>query len=220
MTVPSTHSGFEFAKSVLASPRVSAALTTTIVGTGVFSFALHQLFGWPGFIAVLGGLFVLAVLSLAAQWREIGWNGLLPISLIGFIGWASVSIFWSQYRWGTLGGLAYLLVFTVLAIYVALARDTIQLVRAFGDVLRFALGLSLAMEIFSGLLIDTPIHFLGITAHIDDLVRAPITEPHEHNNSLGLSRSSASSRCGPNAARSLPQATAKAPSFWERSLFY
>jgi O-antigen ligase len=127
---------------------------------------------------------VLAVLSLAAQWREIGWNGLLPISLIGFIGWAAVSIFWSQYRWGTLGGLAYLIVFTMLAIYVALARDTIQIVRAFGDVLRFALGLSLAMEIFSGLLIDTPIQFLGITAQIADL--GPITGLMNTTDQLGL----------------------------------
>src|SRR5580698_6430370 len=150
-------SGRDLARAIFASPRLTAALTTTIVGTAVFSFALHQLIGWAGFVAILGGLLVLSIVSLATQWRMIGWNGLLPISLMGFVGWAGVSIFWSQYHWATLGGLAYLGVFAVLGIYVALARDTIQVVRAFGDVLRFALAVSLALEVFSGILIDTPI---------------------------------------------------------------
>ena len=142
------------------------------------------MFGWAGFIAILGGLFVLAIISLAAQWRMIGWNGLLPISLMGFVGWAGVSIFWSQYHWATLGGLAYLGVFAVLGIYVALARDTIQVVRAFGDVLRFALALSLAVEVFSGILIDTPIRFLGITGRIAEL--GPITGLMNTTDQLGI----------------------------------
>src|SRR5580692_8832981 len=96
------HSGGELARAIFASPRLTAALTTTIVGTAVFSFALHQLIGWAGFIAILAGLLVLSVISLAVQWRMIGWNGLLPISLMGFVGWAGVSIFWSQYHWATL----------------------------------------------------------------------------------------------------------------------
>jgi hypothetical protein len=181
---PTPLSGFELAKAMLASPRLSAALTTTIIGGTVFTFALRQLIGWAGFVAILSALVVLAVLSLMSQWREIGWNGLLPISLLGFIGWAGVTFFWSQYHWASLGGLAYLLVFTVLGIYVALARDTIQIVRAFGDVLRFALALSLAMEIFSGLLIDAPIHFLGITGRIATL--GPVTGLLNTTDQLGI----------------------------------
>ncbi|HEX4058517.1 MAG TPA: O-antigen ligase family protein [Galbitalea sp.] len=174
----------ELAGAIFASPRLTAALTTTIVGTAVFSFALRQLIGWPGFIAILGGLLVLAITSLAAQWRLIGWNGLLPISLMGFVGWAGASILWSQYHWATLGGLAYLGVFAVLGIYVALARDAIQVVRAFGDVLRFALAVSLAMEVFSGVLIDTPIRFLGITGRIATL--GPITGVMNTTDELGI----------------------------------
>ncbi len=122
--------------------------------------------------------------SLAAQWREIAWNGLLPISLMAFVGWAGISFFWTAYHWLTLGGLAYLVAFTVLGIYVALARDTIQIVRTFGDVLRFVLGLSLSVEIFSGLLIDRPIHFLGVTGQIASL--GPIQGLLDTRDQLGL----------------------------------
>jgi O-antigen ligase len=106
------------------------------------------------------------VLALVAQWREIGWSGLLPISLIAFVGWAGVSFFWSHYHWSSLAGLSYLLAFTLLGIFIALARDTIQIVRTFGNVLRFALATSLALEIFSGILVNRPIHILGINGRI------------------------------------------------------
>ncbi len=180
----SSHPGRELATLMLSSPRLTAALTTTIVGAGAFSFALHRLLGWAGFIAVLVGLVVLAVLSLVAQWREIGWRGLLPISLLGFIGWACISFVWSQYHWASVAGISYLLAFTLLGIYVALARDTIQIVRSFGDVLRVVLAVSLSMEILSGILIDTPIHFLGITGRLDEL--GPITGVLNTSDQLGL----------------------------------
>jgi O-antigen ligase len=159
----------ELAKAILASPRLSSALTTATIGTAVFTFVLHQLIGWPGLLAIISGLIVLTVLSLVAQWQEIGWSGLLPISLLVFVGWSGVSIFWSQYHWATLAGIVYLLAFTVLGIFVALARDTIQIVRAFGNVLRAVLGVSLALEIFSGLLIDTPIPYFGLTGRLGNL---------------------------------------------------
>jgi len=179
---PLTFAGF--ARNFLGSPRFSAALTTTIIGSAVFSFALHQLIDWPGYIAILAGLVVLAVASLGAQWREIGWSGLLPISLLGFVGWSCATIFWSAYHWATLAGLLYLLAFAILGVYVALARDTIQIVRAFGDVLRFALALSISAEIFSGILIDTPLRFLGINGRIAQL--GPITGLMNTTDQFGL----------------------------------
>ena len=184
MAPPTPLSAFELTKAILGSPRLTAALTTTILGATVFAFALHQLMGWAGYIAILAALVGLAVLSLAAQWREIGWNGLLPISLLALLGWAAASFFWSQYHWESLGGLSYLAAVTVFGIYVALARETIQIVRAFGDVLRFTLALSLAMEILSGILIDTPIHFLGIDGRIAEL--GPITGLLHTTDQLGI----------------------------------
>jgi O-antigen ligase len=172
------------AKAILASPRLTAALTSISIGTAVFTFALHQLIGWAGLIGILSGLVTLTVLSLTAQWREIGWSGLLPISLIVFIGWAGVSIFWTQYHWATLAGLAYLLAFTVLGIFVALARDTIQIVRSFGDVLRLTLALSLAAEILSGVLLNRSFELLGIDGRIAYL--GPITGLQNTSDQLGL----------------------------------
>jgi hypothetical protein len=177
-------SAIELARTILASAPLAKALSTASIGAAVFAYPLHQLLGWAGLIAVLSALVVFTVLSLVAQWREIGWSGLLPISLIAFVGWAGVSFFWSQYHWATVAGLAYLLAFTVLGIYVALARDTIQIVRSFGDVLRFALGLSLALEIFSGVLINRPIHLLGIDGRIAYL--GPIQGLFETRDQLGL----------------------------------
>lgn len=169
---------------ILASPRLTAALSTVSIGTAILSYAIRQTIGWPGLIGVLIGLVALTMASLAAQWRAIEWRGLLPISLLVFVGWASVSLFWSQYQWATLASLAYLGAFTLIALYVALARDTIQIVRAFGDVLRLVLGASLVLEIFSGILIDAPIRFLGIAG---DIARfGPIQGLLGTRNQLGL----------------------------------
>lgn len=153
----------------LASPRFIAALTTAIVGVSASSFALRQLMGWAGLVAILSALVLLAIASFFASREVVEWRGLLPVSLLAFLAWAGLSLAWSQYRWATLGGLAYLGCFTIVGLYVALLRDSIQVVRAFGDVLRFVLAVSLCLEIFAGILIDAPIGFLGIAGKLDEL---------------------------------------------------
>jgi exopolysaccharide production protein ExoQ len=69
---------------------------------------------------------------------------------------------WSQYNWASVGGVAYALAFAALGLYIALVRDTIQVVRGVGNALRFVLTVSLALEVLSGIIIDTPLGFLGI----------------------------------------------------------
>src|SRR5690606_28204978 len=69
-------------------------------------------------------------------------------------------------------------------VFIALTRDTIQIVRAWGDVLRIVLGVSLALEVFSGILIDAPIPFLGIQGRIAEL--GPISGVLQTRNQLGL----------------------------------
>lgn len=163
--VPLSDRGLAF----FATPQFTAALTTAIIGAQLCSLLLMNLIGWPGVIGILGGLVALATLSLIAKAGEIEWNGLLPLSLLVFACWACLSIFWSQYQWATFGSLAYFVAVTALGIYVALVRDTIQIARAFGDVLRFGLVVSVVLEIFSGLLVDAPIHFLHIQGRLDEL---------------------------------------------------
>jgi O-antigen ligase len=91
---------------------------------------------------------------------------------------------WSGYTVISLAGIGYQLVFAFLAIYIALVRDTIQILRATGDVLRVLLGLSLMLEIVSGLLLDLPIAFLGIAGNISTL--GPIQGVFGSRNLLGL----------------------------------
>jgi len=166
------------------SARLSAALSTAIIATGFLAFFIRTLIGWAGLIAILATLAVLAAAALAARRDSLEWRGILPLSLLFFIGWSALSIFWSQYQWSTLGGLAYQAVFAGLAVFVALTRDLIQIVRAVGDVLRVVLMLSLALEILSGVLIDVPIRFLGISGDIAYF--GPIQGVEGTRNQLGL----------------------------------
>ena len=175
---------FDVAGAFLSSARFVTALTTATVGTAACSFALRQTIGWAGLLGILGGLLALFALVLFMKRGEIEWSGLLPISLLVFVGWAVVSIFWSQYQWATLGSLIYFLAFTILGVAVALLRDTIQIVRAFGDVLRFTLLASLVAEIVSGLLIDSRIRFLDVVGNIDQF--GPIQGILGTRNQLGI----------------------------------
>lgn len=172
------------ASEFLASARFVTALTTVSIATAVFAFALRQTIGPAGLNAVLVVLVVLAGLSIFARRDSVQWRGLLPVSLLVFVGWAGLSIFWSEYKWATVGGLAYLACYTLLGLYVALVRDTIQIVRVFGDVLRFALAVSIGLEILSGVLIDAPLKFLDIAGNLHQL--GPIQGIAGTRNQLGI----------------------------------
>ncbi|WP_158862777.1 O-antigen ligase family protein [Leifsonia sp. AG29] len=150
----------------LGSARFNSAVAVLSVGVAFSTHAIRSVMGWPGLIGALAALVVLAAISFAAQWRLVEWHGLLPISILVFVGWCGVSIVWSSYAWASIGGFAYQVVFAFLGIYIALVRDAIQIVRVVGDVLRTLLVASLALEVLSGLLLDLPIAFLGIQGNI------------------------------------------------------
>jgi O-antigen ligase len=156
----------ERARSFLASPRFTQALTETIVGVALAAFAVRALLGWPGSVAVLSGLVVLAALSLVSQPERVEWRGVLPISLIALFALMTVSIIWSQYTWATAAGIAYALAYAFLGVYIALVRDLIQLVRSVGNALRVVLTLSFALEVLSGVLFDTPFAWIGISGNL------------------------------------------------------
>jgi O-antigen ligase len=174
----------EAGKQFFGSARFGAALTLTIVGTAVSSLFITELIGWGGLLGALGIQVLLAAVSLLAKREQIEWHGLLPISLLMFVGWAAASVIWSEYQWVTLGSIIYFGAMTMLGIYVALVRDTIQIARAFGDVLRVVLALSLALEILSGLLIDMPLKFLNIAGNLAQL--GPIQGIFGTRNLLGI----------------------------------
>lgn len=154
------------AQNVLTAPRFEAALATTIIAAAFGTHLIEATMGLAARITIVAGLVVLAVLGLIARRGTIEWRGLLPVSLLVFLGWMGLSIIWSEYQWASLGSIAYQLALTVLALYVGLLRDPIQIVRAFGDVLRVALGLSIVIEIVLGVLLDTEAPFLGIQGNL------------------------------------------------------
>jgi len=170
--------------AVLGSARVSAVLSTATVGTALCAFALRNTLGAAGLFAILISLVVLVAASLAAQWGNIGWRALVPISLTVFTAWAWLTIFWSQYQWASLAALSYMLVVTVLGIYIALVRDTIQIVRAFGDVMRFVLVISIGLEILTGLIFDTSLKALAIAGNLG--TADPIQGIFGSRNQLGI----------------------------------
>ncbi|TFD82664.1 O-antigen ligase family protein [Cryobacterium fucosi] len=168
----------------LGAPRFAASLTLAIIGVAFSTHLIRGVMGWPGLVGALVTLVALAVASLVARRERTDWHGLLPISIMVFVGWCALSLLWSGYATDTVRGVLYQLAFTFLAIYIALARDTIQVVRATGDVLRVLLGLSLALEVLSGLLLDLPIVFLGIQGNIANL--GPVQGVFGSRNVFGL----------------------------------
>lgn len=149
-----------------AGGHFSQALAVAIVLYGFSTEAIRSLMGWPGSVAILAALLVLAAVSLFGQRHHVEWRGILPVSLLALFGFMGLSVFWSEYTWVTVGGAAYAAAFGLLGIYLALGRDLVQVVRAVGDALRIVLVTSLALEVLSGLLIDQPIAFLGIQGNL------------------------------------------------------
>ncbi len=167
-----------------ASARFAQALTLIAIGLGFSTHTVRALMGWPGLLAALGALIALCAVSLVARWRAVEWYGILPLTILVFVGWCAASVLWSASPGRSLAGVGYLIAFTVLGVYIALMRDTIQIVRAFGDVMRLLLAVSLALEVVSGILIDTPIALLGIDGRIANL--GPIQGLFGTRNMLGF----------------------------------
>jgi len=151
-----------------AGGRFSQALATVIV---LFAFGeptVHAMVGTAGIWAVLSTLVVLAGLSLLGQRYRIEWHGVLPLSLLAFVGYIALSVLWSQYSWTALRGFTEAVFFIALGLYLALGRDLVQVIRACGDAFRILLVVALGLEVLSGLIIDTPITAFGIQGNIAD----------------------------------------------------
>lgn len=167
------------------SPRTTAALTTTGAGLVTIAFTVQQVTGWPGYIAALGLLAVLLAASLYARHEEIEWNwAILPISLLAYLAWVGLSVVWSSYQRVTLASVGYLLLVTFVGVYIGLSRDTIQIIRSFGDVFRALLIGSMVLEVMSGVIFDAPLVALNIRGTLAN--GGPISGLVSDRNQLGL----------------------------------
>jgi hypothetical protein len=175
----------EAAFELLRSPRTTAALTTTGGALVAAAFTVQQVIGWPGYVAALVTLALLLAASLVARSGEIDWNwAILPISLLAYLGWVALTVLWSQYLRVSAMSFGYLLLVTFVGVYIGLSRDTIQVIRSFGDVLRGVLVAGLALEILSGFVFDAPLPALNIHAELAS--GGPISGLVSTRNQLGL----------------------------------
>ncbi|CAL4860534.1 hypothetical protein [Microbacterium sp. MM2322] len=158
-----------------ALPRLTAALQTTdlaavfslvTIGALFSTHALRQLMGNAGYGAILTGLCLLGGGMMLARRAELRVIHLIPTTLLMLLTWLLVTAGWSGTPQTTVTGWLQLAAPTFLAVVVAQFRDTLQTVRATGDVLRVLLTVSLGLEILSGILLDLPITFLGIAGNL------------------------------------------------------
>jgi exopolysaccharide production protein ExoQ len=149
-----------------AGGRFSQALSTVML---LFAFGeptVRALVGSAGTWAVLVTLVVLGGLSLLGQRYRIEWHGVLPLSLLAFVGYCALSVLWSEYSWVALRGFVATVGFVGLGLYLALGRDLVQVIRAAGDAFRILLVVALGLEVLSGLVLDVPIPGFGIRGDI------------------------------------------------------
>ena len=184
MTEPGRAALLGTAREVLSSPRMAWTFSVVSIMFALLTTPISKVIGWPGLVAILVGLTLLAAGVLLSSREFIEWQDLLPISLLAFLAWSLISVAWSQYTWASIGAVGYQFAFAIIAVTIALTRDTIQIVRAFGDCLRIVLAASLAVEVFSGLIIDTAIPSLGIQGNL--AVGGPIQGLVGSRNAMGL----------------------------------
>ncbi|MCW3493769.1 O-antigen ligase family protein [Microbacterium sp. SSM24] len=184
MTSPGQTPPHGWFATLLGSADLARAYTVTVLGAVFASFAIERLAGRVTYVSIIVGLCVLGAGILIARRQEISLLRLVPTTVLLFLGWALASVFWSSdsatsfWSWVTTAALAFL------AVVIGHVRDTLQTVRALGDVLRALLAVSLAVEVLSGILLDVPIRFLGIQGKIAEL--GPIQGIFGTRNMLGF----------------------------------
>ncbi|WP_426324274.1 O-antigen ligase family protein [Microbacterium sp. E-13] len=155
--------------ALLASASFARAYTLVVFGTVFSAFAIERTAGRVTYVTIVTGLCVFGAAVMVARRRELSLLRLVPTTVVAFVGWALASVFWSSdetasfWSWVSMAALAFL------AVVIGHVRDTLQTVRALGDVLRVLLGISLALEVLSGILLDLPFTFLGIQGDLAQL---------------------------------------------------
>ncbi|MEV7631295.1 O-antigen ligase family protein [Microbacterium sp. NPDC089318] len=148
--------------SLLGSALFARAYTLTALTAAFTSFLIERMMSPVSLATIIGALALLGIAVLAVRKDELSPLRFAPTSLLGFLLLALLSTLWSSDRGGTVAGWITLFGYAIIAITVGHVRDTLQTVRAIGDTLRWLLTISLALEILSGILLDTPFTALGI----------------------------------------------------------
>lgn len=154
------------AREQLASASMARAFTLAAFAAAFSTLAIDRTAGLVTTLTIIAGLCLVAAGMLFARRDELSLLRFIPTSLAVFVIWALASVLWTSDTPRTFAGWVALAGFAFLALTIAHVRDTLQTVRALGDVLRWLLGISLGLEVLSGILLDIPIAFLGIQGNI------------------------------------------------------
>lgn len=126
--------------------------------------AVRNIIGWPAFVVFSTVLVAVSILLLirmrppALRWSNI------PISLIAFLGFATLSIAWSQYRLESFLGTLILLATTASAIFIAFALSWSEFFRSLATALRWLLLGSLLFELVVSLFVRNPLYIWWVEA--------------------------------------------------------
>lgn len=140
--------------------------------------------GRVAYLTIVAGLCMLGAAVLLVRRRELSVLRIAPTTLVIFLGWALSSVSWTVDVSGTLSGWISIAAIAFLAVVIGNTRDTLQTVRALADVFRVLLGLSLVLEVLSGVIFDIPFAFLGIQGDIATL--GPVQGVFGTRNALGF----------------------------------
>jgi len=170
--------------SLLDSAVMARAYALAALGIAVFQVTIENVSDTVTLTTMVVLLAVLGLAILVVRRRELSILRLAPTTLVLFVLWLGVTVVWAKDSWLSLLGWLALVGWTIIAVVVAHIRDTLQTVRALGDVMRVALAVSLILEIMSGILLDMPFPFLGIQGNIAE--GGPLQGVFGTRNLLGL----------------------------------
>ncbi|GAA3653073.1 O-antigen ligase family protein [Microbacterium marinilacus] len=151
---------------LLQSAELARAFALAALATAFSAFAIGRMAGEATLVTIVAGLDALGIAILVARRDELTPLRFAPTSLLAFLAWTLASVVWSFDKTSTLAGWLGLVGWGLIALVIGHTRDALQTVRALGDVLRWMLALSLAVEILAGVLLDMPFPFLGIAGDL------------------------------------------------------
>ncbi|WP_254359313.1 O-antigen ligase family protein [Microbacterium hominis] len=170
--------------ALLGSAAFARAYTLTVLGAVFSSFLIERTAGLVTYATVIAGLCVLGAAMLVVRRREISLVRLVPMTLVVYLVWLLSSVVWSTDQAMSMASWVSTAAIAFLAVTIGHVRDTLQTVRALGDVLRVLLSVSLAVEVLSGILLDTPFGFLAVQGRLAEL--GPIQGIFGSRNLLGF----------------------------------
>ncbi|WP_221585410.1 O-antigen ligase [Microbacterium sp. G2-8] len=149
---------------LLRSAGFARAYTLAALSFAFLTTAIHRINDTVTLATIVAGLAAIGIGILALRRDELSFVGFAPTTLVLYAAWALASLAWSLdgTHGRTLSAWLSLFGWAVVAVTIAHIRDTLQIARAMGDVLRWLLTASLAIEVLMGIVIDAPLEGLGI----------------------------------------------------------